>query len=502
MLGRCYVGIQSRMFELFMNAYENWTLYVFYSSLSLFGSRKNIQPHLFVCVGCVIPSPSFLMQMFRCRVMGNASSSIRSLSLTSWKKTNTCYSAPISSSSMQPMDGTATRSFQSHTRNTFRPITFSSSSLSSSSSFSSSPSSCRRSFSCLMTFLSSSPEIIDTAAVMSDTLSVAASATSSAVPSSPPPPPSDMWFTTRYLINYLEYIRTTTSLPWWQCIMLGTIGVRVMMVPVGILAQKNGERLAKAKVEMESVTNEFRNRSMMYSSVGQRIPMSEIQEHQVKMGEVRKKYGFKMSHTFLPLTMAPIFMSFFFGLRRMAEIHPDLAQGGISWVTNLTIPDPYFILPILNASVIFLTIRMGADGMTSMNKMVQNVLIGLTLLAIPTMGSTMPASLFFYWITSSTFACIQSYLLRRDWLRKALGMATMKELKAIHAGNAAHAASQPQKSGLQGLLQKLSAADHPNSSFPPSKVVDTTAAEVKRMHPPPSSAPTEFAPPKKNQRRK
>jgi YidC/Oxa1 family membrane protein insertase len=58
------------------------------------------------------------------------------------------------------------------------------------------------------------------------------------------------------------------------------------------------------------------------------------------------------------VAQAPIFMLFYFTLREMAEKGFDgLSTGGTLWFTNLTIPDPYYILPVLTASAFILTIE-------------------------------------------------------------------------------------------------------------------------------------------------
>jgi membrane protein insertase Oxa1/YidC/SpoIIIJ len=49
----------------------------------------------------------------------------------------------------------------------------------------------------------------------------------------------------------------------------------------------------------------------------------------------------------MPLVQAPIFISFFFGIRKMAELPVgSMKAGGALWFTDLTIPDPLYILPV------------------------------------------------------------------------------------------------------------------------------------------------------------
>jgi YidC/Oxa1 family membrane protein insertase len=64
----------------------------------------------------------------------------------------------------------------------------------------------------------------------------------------------------------------------------------------------------------------------------------------------------------VPLMQLPIFLSMFYGLRRLAELpFPQFLEGGFAWVTDLTMADPYCILPL--TSILFTSCAVGADLM-------------------------------------------------------------------------------------------------------------------------------------------
>ena len=62
-----------------------------------------------------------------------------------------------------------------------------------------------------------------------------------------------------------------------------------------------------------------------------------------------KKNGcnpYKMALT--PLMQLPVFISFFMALRQMAAVPVEsMKTGGLYWFTDLTVPDPYYILPFM-----------------------------------------------------------------------------------------------------------------------------------------------------------
>lgn len=45
--------------------------------------------------------------------------------------------------------------------------------------------------------------------------------------------------------------------------------------------------------------------------------------------------------------MGPIFVSYFFGIKSLATVYPDMALGGILWFVDLSVPDPNYVLPFI-----------------------------------------------------------------------------------------------------------------------------------------------------------
>jgi len=41
----------------------------------------------------------------------------------------------------------------------------------------------------------------------------------------------------------------------------------------------------------------------------------------------------------------------------------SLKEGGFLWVTDLTMPDPYYIMPIITCITMYTTIELGAEGL-------------------------------------------------------------------------------------------------------------------------------------------
>lgn len=54
----------------------------------------------------------------------------------------------------------------------------------------------------------------------------------------------------------------------------------------------------------------------------------------------------------------PVFLSCFIGLRQMANLPVDsLRHGGMAWFTDLTLPDQYYLLPVITSLTLWATIE-------------------------------------------------------------------------------------------------------------------------------------------------
>ncbi|KAJ8878450.1 hypothetical protein PR048_019028 [Dryococelus australis] len=77
--------------------------------------------------------------------------------------------------------------------------------------------------------------------------------------------------------------------------------------------------------------------------------------------DICRQGGHVQQNALLP--NAPVFISFFLALRGMTNVPVEsMRMGGLFWFTDLTLPDQYFILPIITSITMYLTIELGTDG--------------------------------------------------------------------------------------------------------------------------------------------
>lgn len=160
---------------------------------------------------------------------------------------------------------------------------------------------------------------------------------------------------------------------------------------------------------------------------------------------------FKMMKT--ALIQAPIFISTFLVLKNMAYYKiPSLTTGGVLWFTDLSIADPYYLLPILTAVSLHLVVRVGAEfggGLDNQPAFLRN----LMMYGFPISGFLLminfPAALNCYWLTNNLISLIQTFLLTRPPIRKALSIPERKISK-----------SAPSMPSFSDMLKEVQARQH------------------------------------------
>ena len=103
---------------------------------------------------------------------------------------------------------------------------------------------------------------------------------------------------------------------------------------------------------MTELTNRIKQSTVEKDQVGVQLAQGALQ-NLFKKHDVHPLRAMKV-----PLVQFPVFLSMFYGLRRLAEAPlPQFLEGGFSWVTDLTATDPYLILPALSVILTNVVIR-------------------------------------------------------------------------------------------------------------------------------------------------
>ena len=131
---------------------------------------------------------------------------------------------------------------------------------------------------------------------------------------------------------------------------------------------------------------------------------------QLALMELYKKEKINPVGGCLPvLIQMPIFLALYWTLLEAVELRH---APWIGWIQNLTAPDPYYILPVINISVMWLTQKL--TPMVGMDPMQQRMM-QLMPLVFGVMMIFFPAGLVLYWVVNSLISIAQQYVITKKF---------------------------------------------------------------------------------------
>ena len=187
----------------------------------------------------------------------------------------------------------------------------------------------------------------------------------------------------------------TLGAPWWLSIVLLTVSVRAMLFPLTIRQANNMRSMQELKPEMDEIRFRYKD---------------DRQKQQEAMMELYRKRQVNPLAGFLPvLVQVPVFITMYRVVRSHEEAFPSFASGGLLWFTDLTKADPYFILPVLSASILLAAGEVSARNVAPQ----QRRLMWLLPVVFTAFIARFPAGLLVYWVTSNTVTLTQNLFIYR-----------------------------------------------------------------------------------------
>jgi YidC/Oxa1 family membrane protein insertase len=197
---------------------------------------------------------------------------------------------------------------------------------------------------------------------------------------------------TNLLGDGLEFFNTQ-GIPWWLSIAILTVIVRSLLFPLTIRQVKSMRAMQDLKPEMDRIRAKYKDNRQ------------KQQEELMKLYQERKVNPFGSC---LPLLVQmPIFIAMFYVIRGFSQTHESFTQGGILWFQDLSVQDPFYILPILSAVTMLAASEITSKNIDPQQRWLMRILpVVFTIFLL-----NFPAGLFMYWITSNLVTLVQNYVI-------------------------------------------------------------------------------------------
>ncbi|CAG8538835.1 7551_t:CDS:2 [Ambispora leptoticha] len=209
----------------------------------------------------------------------------------------------------------------------------------------------------------------------------------------------------------LEVIHVLAHLPWWGSIVATTLLFRLLLFPIAVKSAQRNARLANLSPIIQKTMEQIKSahRAKDQQTVAEKT--SELQ----RIYRANDVHPLKMLGS--GLIQAPIFISFFMALRDMCNLPvPGFRDGGIAWFTDLTMKDPYFVLPLLSSVGFIAIMEYTAHNNNQVNPTMKHVFRGLGVFSF-FITASLPSAVVLYIATSSFFSMGQFALLNKKFMR-------------------------------------------------------------------------------------
>ena len=270
----------------------------------------------------------------------------------------------------------------------------------------------------------------------------------------------ESWYTTAGLMYVMEYFHLVSGLEWYQAIAAATVVMRTLTLPFTVMQMRNTARMQLARPEMERLQERAKQ------TVAQNDPEA-AQRHLSEVTAIWKKYECHPVKSLAPLLVsAPLFVSFYFAISRMADGIGSFKDGGAFWFTDLSAADPTMMMPLLTSALFLASVELGAvEGMNNNQQglTMKWALRGLALALVP-MTWNFTQGVFCYWITSNSYSLFQATLFKSTMMKRLAGIPDTSHLANLDSN------LLNQKVNLDKIHEKWGEKPTLHSQRPPKKI--------------------------------
>ena len=177
---------------------------------------------------------------------------------------------------------------------------------------------------------------------------------------------------------------------WGWAIVLLVVLIKLLLFPLSAAQYKSMAKMRKFQPRIEQLKERYGD---------------DKQKFQMAMLELYKKEKINPAGGCLPiLIQMPVFLALYYVLLEAVELRQ--APWIMGWVNDLTAQDPFFILPILNGAIMWLTQKMAP--MVGMDPMQKKMMQTMPLI-MAVMFAFFPAGLVLYWVTNGALGMLQQW---------------------------------------------------------------------------------------------
>jgi len=195
------------------------------------------------------------------------------------------------------------------------------------------------------------------------------------------------------LFIVLDWIHSVVGNWGWSIVLL-TLLIKIIFYPLSAASFKSMAGMKKIQPRLKTLKERYKD---------------DRQKFQTEMMALYKKEKINPAGGCLPiLIQIPVFIALYWVLLESVEIrHAPFAL----WWQDLSAPDPYYVLPVLNGLCMYLTTKLNPAPMDDIQKKVMMIMP----FALVILFASFPQGLVLYWVVNSVLQMAQQWYVNRKY---------------------------------------------------------------------------------------
>ena len=200
-----------------------------------------------------------------------------------------------------------------------------------------------------------------------------------------------LWWIAKPIFHFLTFIHSFVGNWGWSIILL-TISIKLLFFKLSATSYRSMAKMRKLQPEMARLKD-------LYGDDRQKLS-------QEMMNFYKKEKVNPMGGCLPILVQMPVFIALYWVLFESVELRQ---APWILWITDLSVKDPYYVLPVLNGICMYVTTLLQPEPPDPM----QAKVIKIMPVAFSFMFAFFPAGLVLYWTVNSLLSIMQQWVITR-----------------------------------------------------------------------------------------
>jgi YidC/Oxa1 family membrane protein insertase len=208
----------------------------------------------------------------------------------------------------------------------------------------------------------------------------------------------------RWLLVGLRWLHDHIVPNFGWAIVLMTVLIRLALLPLTHASMKSMKKMQELNPKMQGIRDKYRTK--LKDKQGR--PNIEMQQKQnQEIMALYKEHGVNPAGGCLPMLLQlPILFAFYSLLSTAIELR---GAPWTLWIKDLSVHDPYYVLPILMGATQFLQVKLAPQAGDPMQRRLFLLMpIVFTFLFLPS-----PSGLVLYWLTNNVLTILQQWVYNR-----------------------------------------------------------------------------------------